>query len=172
MEARSKISLISTILNIVYLILIILVFVLLALEMMGPLNEVANTAGDSIKNASNHDAIGGYEVLGGLALGALGMFGYIALFAIAVFGGIVAIMLLSTIIVGIVSHHGYKKGKATDFKVDAILKIVMDGILASAIVFSTAGDIIRLILVAIFPIIVVVLSVTCLFIPNKQGVIN
>lgn len=68
----------------------------------------------------------------------------------------------STIIVGLVSRSNYKNGKPVDFTADAIVKIIIDGLIAAVCISSISIRQPFWILIAIVPTAVVVLCIISL----------
>lgn len=161
MEKRLEYSFITTILNSVFGAGVLFTLLSKIFALLG-LGKVLEISGKTITEAGKHDLTGGYEVLGGLAIGILGALGTVALTVIIIASIVVLLMLISTIIVGLVLRSNYKNGKPVDFTADSIVKIIIDGLIAVVCISFISIRQPFWILIAIVPTAVVVLCIISL----------
>ena len=161
MEKRSKYSLITTILNSAFGV-VVLVLLFVEGAMLFGVSKAFGISGETISEASNHDLTGGYEVLGGLAIGILGALGAMALIGIIFVSIAVLLMLIATIIVGLVSRSSYRNNKPVKFVADSVVKIVVDGLIAIVCILSASVRQPFWIITALVPATVVVLCIISL----------
>lgn len=167
MEKKSHISFITTVLNAIFGG-IDLIFIVAAVYALTNVSDVFDVAGKTITEAGNHDLTGGYEVIGGLGLGALGVLGVFAIILIIFVAIVILLMILSTIVVGLVSRSKYKKNEPIKFIADAVVKLVVDGIIAIVSVSSISMSQPWWIVVSVVPVAVVVLCIISILDSSKD----